>query len=445
MESSGDSEEQPLRKKKKPNQHLPTPPDEDLLPLIRYYWILGLTDQGITDHCMHHFDSKQFGLSVWTVKRRRTDLNLRGTRQQAATWEEIEPIYQQIRARFPTMGARQMVNAIRQDHGIKVSEKFLSDAFNAVEREAVQSRKHKCFRCKHFYCAGVNDIMAFDQHDKWKCFGLWLHVGIDPFPGRILWLKIWWTNRNPRLITSYYLQASRKMGGIPLITQSDPGSENYGIANCHTVTRQRLDPELEGTLQHWWMNKKAMNVKPEATWSMLRRQWTPGFETLLDFGINTGLYNLDDPLEKLVFRWLAIPWLQMELDSWAARFNSTIRRADKHKILPRGIPDLIVTKPELYGTSDFKVRSAMELVLVSPELFDDMEQKWAPPSDPVFELVPSQFGQEAAAHYDTFGSPPVNSDSFWTVYSQLLHAFCNVPLDPQFLELMKGADDARFL
>jgi hypothetical protein len=146
----------------------------------------------------------------------------------------------------------------------------------------------------------------------------------------------------------------------------------------------------------------------------------------------------------------------MELDSWAARFNSTIHRADKHKILPRGIPDLIVTKPELYGTSDFKVRSAMELVfctnplqlsqvLVSPELFDDMEQKWAPPSDPVFELVPSQFGQEAAAHYDTFRSPPVNSDSFWTVYSQLLHAFRNVPLDPQFLELMKGADDARFL
>lgn len=48
--------------------------------------------------------------------------------------------------------------------------------------------------------------------------------------------------------------------GIPLITQSDPGSENYGIANCQTVTRQRLDPSLQGSLQHRWMNKKAMNV-----------------------------------------------------------------------------------------------------------------------------------------------------------------------------------------
>lgn len=91
--------------------------------------------------------------------------------------------------------------------------------------------------------------------------------------------------------------------GIPLVTQSDLGSENFGIANCHTVTRQRLDPSLEGTLQHRWMDKKAMNVKPEATWSQLRRNFTPGFEDVLDKGLiedHQGriLYDLLNPLHR---------------------------------------------------------------------------------------------------------------------------------------------------
>jgi len=48
-------------------------------------------------------------------------------------------------------------------------------------------------------------MWAIDQHDKWKRFGLALHTGIDPFAGEILWMKVWWTNSNPKLITSYYL------------------------------------------------------------------------------------------------------------------------------------------------------------------------------------------------------------------------------------------------
>ena len=54
---------------------------------------------------------------------------------------------------------------------------------------------------------GVMDIIKVDQHDKWKCFGLFLHAGLDPFSGHVLWIKIWWTNRDPRLVCSYYLNA----------------------------------------------------------------------------------------------------------------------------------------------------------------------------------------------------------------------------------------------
>ena len=74
---------------------------------------------------------------------------------------------------------------------------------------------------------------------------------------------------------------------IPLTTQSDPRSENYGVANIQTSARHKLDPSLAGTLQHRWKRNK-MNVKSEANWSVFRRDFAPGYEDLFEAGVNAG-------------------------------------------------------------------------------------------------------------------------------------------------------------
>ena len=38
-----------------------------------------------------------------------------------------------------------------------------------------------------------------------------------------------------------------------MVTQSDPGTENFGIANAQTMLQQMYDPALQGYVQHWWM------------------------------------------------------------------------------------------------------------------------------------------------------------------------------------------------
>ncbi len=89
------------------------------------------------------------------------------------------------------------------------------------------------------------------------------------------------------------------MQGIPLLTQSDLGTENYGIANAQTSMRQHLDLSLEGTLQHRWMRGHD-NVKPEIAWSQFRRRFSPGFEDMLQFGVDQNLYNPNDNLHEFV-------------------------------------------------------------------------------------------------------------------------------------------------
>lgn len=81
------------------------------------------------------------------------------------------------------------------------------------EPEQLQLRKRRLVKRRQYYCAGVNHIWAIDQHDKWKRFGLWLHVGLDVFSGNILWMRAYWTNSNPRLICKYHLDVIQEVGG----------------------------------------------------------------------------------------------------------------------------------------------------------------------------------------------------------------------------------------
>ncbi|KAG2048527.1 hypothetical protein BDR06DRAFT_975913 [Suillus hirtellus] len=139
--------------------------------------------------------------------------------------------------------------------------------FTIHEPELVWQHKASCPQRRQFWAAGMNDIFVVDQHNKWLKYGLGLHTGIKLFSGHIMWIRVWHSNQNPQLILSYYLDMLEKLGYMPMVTQSDPGSKNFGIANAHTMLHQWHDPALQGTLQHHWMQR---------------------FEVLLDHGVLSG-------------------------------------------------------------------------------------------------------------------------------------------------------------
>jgi hypothetical protein len=85
--------------------------------------------------------------------------------------------------------------------------------------------------------------------------------------------------------------------GISIITQSDPGTENYGVANAHTVMQHRLDPSLTNTLQHCF-SLGHNNILSEIKWSVFHHDFLPGFEDILEQGVQSGWYDMNDALEK---------------------------------------------------------------------------------------------------------------------------------------------------
>ena len=97
--------------------------------------------------------------------------------------------------------------------------------------------------------------------------------------------------------TGLMMLRSHDPTGVPIITQSDPGTENYGVANVQTAIRHCLDPNLANTLQHQFAAGHN-NILLEIKWSIFRQDFSPGFEDVLEHGVNSGWYDVNNITEK---------------------------------------------------------------------------------------------------------------------------------------------------
>jgi len=67
--------------------------------------------------------------------------------------------------------------------------------------------------------------------------------------------------------------------------------------------------------------------------------------------------------------------------------------------------------------------------MISPDIFDDLQQEWTPLDDPVFQLTPTSFHNQADDHYASLGRPAISRGTFWDIYKLLLACFRRGPVD----------------
>jgi hypothetical protein len=67
-------------------------------------------------------------------------------------------------------------------------------------------------------------------------------------------------------------------------------------------------------------------------------------------------------------------------------------------------------------------------IIVPDTILEVAERQWAPPADPVFDLVPPSCNKHISLIYAQLGHPQINFHSFWDVYNQLRDA-----VDAEFL------------
>jgi len=73
-------------------------------------------------------------------------------------------------------------------------------------------------------------------------------------------------------------------------------------------------------------------------------------------------------------------------------------------------------------------------IQVEQAAIDHVRQEFAPPDNPVFQLVPPEFGEYAGILFESMGSPDINSENIWEIYRELVYRFEHLDDAVDFIE-----------
>ena len=71
----------------------------------------------------------------------------------------------------------------------------------------VSFRQAHQFHKRTYRVKGPNQLQQIDDNDKLKPFGFSVHECIDGYSRKVLWLEVCSSNKNPRIVAKFYIDA----------------------------------------------------------------------------------------------------------------------------------------------------------------------------------------------------------------------------------------------
>ena len=167
--------------------------------------------------------------------------------------------------------------------GMTVSRTMVYILIQILDPEGIETRRKGRLKRRQYFAKGPNYLWHVDSYDKLKPFGLCISGCIDGFSRRIIWLNVYRTSSNPRVIAGYYMEAVTELLGCPRMVRGDMGTENGHIARMQTLLSGE-ESFLYGASMH--------NQRIESFWCTLRKEcsqfWMDTLGSLKDRGYFTG-------------------------------------------------------------------------------------------------------------------------------------------------------------
>ena len=318
--------------------------------IIEHYFHKGFTNKQIVLMLGTHHD---ISMHERTLKRRLQSYGLK--RRQVIDNELLEHV-REIIAREIELGPdqlngyRTMWQILRVRYHIRVPRSFVSSVLKEIDPRGVEERKHRCFQRRTYQSHGPNFTWHLDGYDKLKPFGFSVHGAIDGFSRKIIWLKVQRSNKNPRTIAKYFLQAVTEVSGCPSRVYTDMGTENGTLAPMQCYLRSDSRDEYAATKAHKYV-PSTRNQKIECFWSSFRKQrvgwWIDFFNDLHE----SDLIDLTCEIEQEALWFSFANVLQSDVDKFKEYHNSHTIRKSRHAVVS-GIPDIMYFLPEEFGKVD---------------------------------------------------------------------------------------------
>jgi len=260
----------------------------------------------------------------------------------------INFVENQLRDSGQCIGYRQMQRRCIHT-GFNVSQNIIRIILKELDPEGVEARKKHCLKRRKYYSKGPNWAMHIDGYDKLKPFGFNIHGAIDGFSRRILWVEIIKSNKDPLEVLSLFTRYIKKLKAVPRKVVADRGTENVLIAGCQRFIR-RFHTDTQSGYNSFQYGKSIANQRIEALWSHLRRSCADFWIQFFKDSVETGQFDLTNPIEKELVKFVFFDLLRKDLITFQLSWNvHAIRQSAYTDPLtrPSGRPNVLYFTPEL--------------------------------------------------------------------------------------------------
>jgi hypothetical protein len=253
------------------------------------------------------------------------------------------------------MGIRRLTYHFRAQCRIFVSRMSIWTTLKAVDPVGLEWRRRRRLTRRVFHCKGPNAVWSCDGYDKLSRWGFAIHGGIDVYSRNLVWLRLAHSNRDPRVILAYYLDAidenTSNFGGqgfaAPYVANSEaivPAKvqTDYGTETTELYAAQYTFHELGvngDTGKCYRYSRSVQNQKIECYWSQLVTHWTGRWQNIFGALEFSELWNYDDKFDKLALVYIFMPILRRELVDVRRDHNSYPIRSNHLSRLPSGPPE----------------------------------------------------------------------------------------------------------
>lgn len=194
--------------------------------------------------------------------------------------------------------------AIRQ---IRVRRSTVIELMHEIDPEGVALRRQRALKRRRFFTHGSNYIWSSDGHDKLKPFGIAIYGCVDAWSRKVLSFEVGVNNSDPRWVAYHYLHTVRRIGGIPVQTCTDHGTETVHMAALQVyMTAKYANEPMQVAQRAHMFTTSPRNQKIESLWSLLRRRKGKTLQRFFQDAIDSGIYNPEDPLEKYANPFLTV-------------------------------------------------------------------------------------------------------------------------------------------
>lgn len=193
-------------------------------------------------------DFCQYKWSIRSLDRRLKHFNIRYINYNVPLQEIETAVDKELSGPGRLLGYRAMTQKIRQNHGLNVPRDLVYNVMTLKTPALLEARlppfkrANKVKRAGHFTTRGVYWFHSLDGHDKLmgfrnSTFPLAIYGCIDTASRKLLWIRCWTSNSDPRLPARWYIEHLLEEKTIASNIRLDKGTETGKLATIHAYLR----------------------------------------------------------------------------------------------------------------------------------------------------------------------------------------------------------------